>query len=181
MAQHGTAWDGSCSVLPSLAKPPTQHILQPNQCTPRVVPFTPIPLPRYEKAQKPLSSYEADINEFLNKQDEVAHEETTTNVKFLFIDCGPLKQALSSHCDLWRTKLTGLLNRQAGAELRALHDTFKSGLEALAAAPGDLAALAEAVALHTKLADDRARIQARFEPLRWVLLARTPHVRAPGV
>ena len=48
----------------------------------------------YEKAQKPLSSYEADVNEFLNKQDEVAHEESTANVKFLFIDCGPLKQAL---------------------------------------------------------------------------------------
>lgn len=80
---------------------------------------------RYEKAQKPLSSYEADINEFLNKQDEVAHEETTANVKFLFIDCGPLKQALSNHCDLWRTKLTGLLNKQAAAELRALHDTFR--------------------------------------------------------
>jgi hypothetical protein len=31
----------------------------------------PLPSNRYEKAQKPLSSYEADINEFVNKQDEV--------------------------------------------------------------------------------------------------------------
>lgn len=55
----------------------------------------------------------------------MAHEETTANVKFLFIDCGPLKQALSSHCDLWRGKLAGLLNKQAAAELKALHDTFR--------------------------------------------------------
>jgi dynein heavy chain len=121
---------------------------------------------RYEKAQKPLSSYETDINEFANKQDEVAHEETTANVKFLFIDCGPLKQALSSHCDLWRSKLTGLLNKQAAAELRALHETFKAGLEALAPMPDDLQALAEAVALHSRLADDRGRLRGRFEPLR---------------
>jgi len=131
-------------------------------------PFNPHPPPprSYEKAQKPLSSYEADVAEFLNKQDEVAHEETTANVNFLFIDCGPLKQALSAHCDLWRGKLTGLLNKQAAAELRALHETFRSGLEALAAAPADLQALAEAVALHQKLVEDRGRLEGRFEPLR---------------
>lgn len=60
----------------------------------RSTPFLVPPYSRYEKAQKPLSTYEADINEFINKQDEVAHEESTANVKFLFIDCGPLKQAL---------------------------------------------------------------------------------------
>lgn len=44
----------------------------------------------------------------------------------------------SNHCDLWRAKLTGLLARQAGAELKALHDTFASGLEALVPVPADL-------------------------------------------
>jgi hypothetical protein len=102
----------------------------------------------------------------MNKQDEVDHEESTANVKFLFIDCGPLKQALSSHCDLWQTKLSGLLARQAGAELRALHETFRAGLEALAEPPEDLAALAEAVGLHARLSEDRGRLAARFEPLR---------------
>jgi hypothetical protein len=154
------------------AQPATPPHPAPAPRPPPPAPRPPPPAPRppppnsYEKAQKPLSSYEADINEFANKQDEVAHEETTANVKFLFIDCGPLKQALSSHCDLWRAKLTGLLNKQAAAELHALHETFRAGLEALAPAPGDLHALAEAVALHAELMEDRSRLAGRFEPLR---------------
>lgn len=58
-------------------------------------------------------------------QDEIQHEETTANVKFLFIDCGPLKQTLTAHCELWKTKLTNLLNNLAAAELRSLHDYFR--------------------------------------------------------
>jgi dynein heavy chain len=66
-------------------------------------------------------------------QDEIQHEETTANVKFLFIDCGPLKQTLTAHCELWKTKLTTLLNNLAAAELRNLHDYFRYGLSALSA------------------------------------------------
>lgn len=136
---------------------------------------------RYEKANKPLSSYELDIKEYLNKevctpsvkgtggqqlasvasgfnspsmagtatitcllwgacchpgcqwgfvllchlQDEIQREETTANVKFLFVDCGPLKQMLTAHCQLWRNKLTTLLNNLAATELRSLHDHFR--------------------------------------------------------
>lgn len=58
-------------------------------------------------------------------QDEIQHEETTANVKFLFIDCGPLKQTLIAHCELWKTKLTNLLNNLAAAELRSLHENFR--------------------------------------------------------
>lgn len=59
------------------------------------------------------------------QQDEIQHEETTANIKFLFVDCGPLKQTLTAHCELWKTKLTGLLNNLAAAELRSLHEYFK--------------------------------------------------------
>jgi hypothetical protein len=47
-------------------------------------------------------------------------------------------------------------------------DELRSGLEALAAAPEDLRALGEAVALPQRLVEDRGRIEARFGPLRWV-------------
>lgn len=58
-------------------------------------------------------------------QDEIQREETTANVKFLFVDCGPLKQMLTAHCQLWRSKLTSLLNNLAATELRSLHDHFR--------------------------------------------------------
>lgn len=60
-------------------------------------------------------------------QDEIQREETTANVKFLFVDCGPLKQMLTAHCQLWRSKLTNLLNNLAATELRSLHDHFRWG------------------------------------------------------
>jgi dynein heavy chain len=52
-----------------------------------------------------------------------------------------LKQTLTAHCELWKTKLTGLLNNLAAAELRSLHDYFKcvaSSNHALAIAPAAL-------------------------------------------
>lgn len=58
-------------------------------------------------------------------QDEVQHEETTANAKFLFVDCGPLKQMLTAHCQLWKSKLTNLLNNLAATELNSLHDYFR--------------------------------------------------------
>ncbi|WIA13292.1 hypothetical protein OEZ85_006876 [Tetradesmus obliquus] len=121
---------------------------------------------RYEKAQKPLSSYEADVSEYMNKEDEIQHEETTANIKFLFVDCGPLKQTLTAHCELWKTKLTGLLNNLAAAELRSLHEYFKSNLEALSKTSQDLEQLAEAVGLHRRLVEEKGKTAARFDPLR---------------
>lgn len=53
------------------------------------------------------------------------HEETTATVRFLFVDCGPLKQMLTAHCQLWKSKLTGLLNSLAASELKSLHDYFR--------------------------------------------------------
>ena len=58
---------------------------------------------RYEKAQKPLSSFEADIHRYMQLQDEVQSEETITNMRFLRIDCGPLKQTLVSGDGGWYT------------------------------------------------------------------------------
>lgn len=180
---------------------------------------------RYERAQKPLSSYEADINEYISKQasgntgstmlaacslpwcclpasprhclrlhpvklqricwrllsnlltvppplhapplqDQVAHEESSTNARYLLIDCGPLKQTLTALCEAWRAKLTGLLNSIAARELAALHSHITTSLQALAPVPGSLEQLAEAVSLQQRLSEDSPKMVARFEPLR---------------
>ena len=44
-------------------------------------------------------------------QEEVVGEDTTTNMRFLSIDCGPLKQTLVGHSEAWVQKFTGLLNQ----------------------------------------------------------------------
>jgi dynein heavy chain len=59
-----------------------------------------------------------------------------------------------------------LLNQLAANELRALHDYFKSNIEALKQPVGNLDQLAEAVSLHKRLLEDKPKTAARFEPLR---------------
>jgi dynein heavy chain len=46
-------------------------------------------------------------------------------MRFLRIDCGPLKQTLVGHCEQWVARFTGLLSQLAAQELKALHDHFK--------------------------------------------------------
>lgn len=58
---------------------------------------------RYEKAQKPLSAFDADITKYADLSEEVLAENAAESIKFLFVDCGPLKQvapraALLEHC-----------------------------------------------------------------------------------
>jgi hypothetical protein len=52
-------------------------------------------------------------------------EDSTTNMRFLRIDCGPLKQTLVGHCEQWVARFTGLLSQLAAQELKSLHDHFK--------------------------------------------------------
>ncbi|KAG1668463.1 hypothetical protein FOA52_005236 [Chlamydomonas sp. UWO 241] len=121
---------------------------------------------RYEKAMKPLSAFEIDIQRYLQLQDEVQGEDTTTTMRFLRIDCGPLKQTLVGHCEAWVAKFTGLLGSLAAAELASLHGYFKANRDALTVVPASLDQLAEVVNLHKRLVDERKATEARFEPLR---------------
>lgn len=41
------------------------------------------------------------------------NEETTTTLRFLKVDCAPLKQALGGHCAEWQRKFFTLLNTTA--------------------------------------------------------------------
>ena len=47
---------------------------------------------RYEKAQKPLAAFEADILRYADLMEEIAAENAGESVRFLAVDCGPLKQ-----------------------------------------------------------------------------------------
>lgn len=56
----------------------------------------------------------------------------------------------------------------------------RSGLETLAKTPQDLEQLAEAVASHKKLVDNKARIVGRFEPLRCAIRLIVDTLLLPG-
>ena len=57
----------------------------------------PLTCRRYEKAQKPLSAFDADISKYADLSEEVLAENAAESIKFLFVDCGPLKQVSSTH------------------------------------------------------------------------------------
>lgn len=120
---------------------------------------------RYEKARKPLSAFDADITKYLELQDEVLTEDTTTNMRFLHVDCAPLKHSLVTHCEGWVAKFTGLLNSIAAAELKDLHEYFMRNTRALQRTPGNLDQLAESVNLQRRLVAEKEATEARFEPL----------------
>lgn len=131
---------------------------------------------RYEKAQKALASFEADVQRYINLEEEVLGEDSTTNMRFLRIDCGPLKQMLVGHCEQWVQKFTGLLNQLAAQELSALHDHFQQNAAALAVVPLNMDQLAEVVNLHRRLADEKKKTEMRFEPLRYACaISQWPH------
>jgi dynein heavy chain len=120
---------------------------------------------RYARARKPLSSFEADLAEYSSREDEVAHEASTANVRFLFVDCAPLKHTLTGHCMAWRSKLLGLLASKASTELAAVRDGLAAGAAALASP-----SLPELEGAHKRLLDERVDTLARLELIRCALL-----------
>lgn len=49
---------------------------------------------RYEKAQKPVAAFEADIRRHRDIIDDVMSESASEAIKFLHVDCAPLKQVI---------------------------------------------------------------------------------------
>ncbi|KAK9846646.1 hypothetical protein WJX81_008333 [Elliptochloris bilobata] len=121
---------------------------------------------RYEKAQKPLAAFESDITRYADLAEEIIAENTGEAVRFLFVDCGPLKQTLNGHCEAWSSKFSGLLQTKAARELAELHSHFQTSNAALKRVPADLSQLSEDIALHKSLAVELPLLHARFEPLR---------------
>lgn len=93
-------------------------------------------------------------------------------MKFLRIDCMPLKQVLLGHCEGWVQRFTDLLSRTSHQELEAILADISSASAKLAKAPATLDQLADAVSLLQQLRDERAATEERFGPLedRYALL-----------
>lgn len=56
------------------------------------LPFHSLARRRYERANKPAAVFEADVQRFRDLSEEVLSEESLSSMRFLRLDCGPLKQ-----------------------------------------------------------------------------------------
>ncbi|EFJ08553.1 hypothetical protein SELMODRAFT_185288 [Selaginella moellendorffii] len=120
---------------------------------------------RYERAKKPLSAFESDIVKYRDLQEDVQGEEGITNLRFLRIDCGPLKQAIISHCVAWVSKFTTLLNTIAKTELESIYAYMEKNKQQLKRKPETLDQLTETVNEWRAVVDERSAMEAKFTPI----------------
>ncbi|KAK9814943.1 hypothetical protein WJX73_002724 [Symbiochloris irregularis] len=120
---------------------------------------------RYEKANKPASTFRQDIEKYNRLAEEILAESAFENVRFLSIDAHPLQKALVAHCRAWTSQLLGLLHSTGQRELTALHKHMASQTEAMHSSITDMHTLADALALQQRLAADSEAFQGRFGPL----------------
>ncbi|GAB4820450.1 hypothetical protein N2152v2_007496 [Parachlorella kessleri] len=110
---------------------------------------------RYERACKPVSAFATDIQKFKDLSEEVLAEEAAASMRFLRLDCGPLKQVLAAHCEAWISKFQGLLHTLAQRQLTNLHEIV---LEQQAGGP-------QAAAMVTRLQVDLAQCKEKYATL----------------
>lgn len=120
---------------------------------------------KYAKSKRSLQQYEAEIVRYKEQQNEIEKEDATYAVMFIKIDCTLIKKALVDHCVQWQNKLTGLLNQNALADLRALHDMFQHNTRKLLVHPSGLDHLSENIGCLKELVKELPKIEEQFEPL----------------
>lgn len=120
---------------------------------------------RFANLNRPLSSFENEINKYRDLKSDIENEETTTVIEFFRVESGPLKHALVTHCTQWEAKFTQLLNTIAIKELNSLYEYFASNSVKLKRVPKDLKQLGESIALVDATQKEEEKIKSRFEPL----------------
>ena len=120
---------------------------------------------RYAKADRPLSQYRIDIERYRDQQHQIQNDDISNTINFIKIDTQRLKTSLVDHCTQWVSKLTGLLNQNAAAELQALRSMIINHTETLTKQPANLDELGDSLNLLRQLQQDTDQIEARFAPL----------------
>ena len=103
-------------------------------------------------------------------EEDILHEESTYNVKFISVDCCDLKKLLVGHCREWQSKLTNLLQKKAETELNDILKFFSLNLVKMQAVPQNLEALGHQIQLNADLAEQSEAIPLRFGPLQKMLM-----------
>ncbi|KAK7909360.1 hypothetical protein WMY93_014044 [Mugilogobius chulae] len=112
--------------------------------------------------ESPPGTFDKDINGYKEKASIVQQEETVVIVRFVVLDCSPLKSALVQHCNEWQTKFTRLLSDIASSRLQELHESLHNDAKRLKLVPQTLEELSESLKLLDSLKKDLPNIDARI-------------------
>ncbi|XP_027143976.1 dynein heavy chain 2, axonemal isoform X2 [Larimichthys crocea] len=117
---------------------------------------------RYQRLNPPVTSFDADIHRYTEKANSVEQEETVLNIRFVMLDCSPLKSSLVQHCSEWQTKFTQLLSHIASTRLKELHASLQDSTDRLRQPPQTLLELDESLKLLDTLRGDLAKTEAQI-------------------
>ncbi|XP_042256267.1 dynein axonemal heavy chain 2 [Thunnus maccoyii] len=117
---------------------------------------------RYQRLNPPVTSFDADIHRYTEKANNVQQEETVVNIRFVMLDCTPLKSSLVQHCSEWQTKFTQLLRHIASNRLKELHASLQDSANRLRRPPQTLVELSESVKLLETLQGDLSKTEAQI-------------------
>ncbi|XP_062301425.1 dynein axonemal heavy chain 2 [Scomber scombrus] len=117
---------------------------------------------RYQRLNPPVTSFDADIHRYTEKANSVQQEETVVNIRFVMLDCSPLKSSLVQHCSDWQTKFTQLLSLMASNRLKELHASLQDHANRLRQPPQTLSELGESLKLLQTLQGDLSKTEAQI-------------------
>uniref|UniRef100_A0A672FP66 Dynein axonemal heavy chain 2 n=1 Tax=Salarias fasciatus TaxID=181472 RepID=A0A672FP66_SALFA len=117
---------------------------------------------RYRRLNPSVSSFDADIHRYTEEADSVQQEESVFTVRFVVLDCSPLKSSLVQHCNEWQTKLTQLLSHMASTRLQELHTSLQDSAKRLKQPPQTLLELSESLKLLESLQGSSAKTEAQI-------------------
>uniref|UniRef100_A0A3Q3RVK4 Dynein axonemal heavy chain 2 n=1 Tax=Mastacembelus armatus TaxID=205130 RepID=A0A3Q3RVK4_9TELE len=117
---------------------------------------------RYERLNPPVSTFDADIHRYTEKASSIQQEETVSNIRFLMLDCSPLKSSLVQHCSEWQTKFTELLRHMSSTRLNELHAFLQDNANRLRQPPQTLAELGDSLKLLETLQGNLTKTEAQI-------------------
>ncbi|CAN9505279.1 unnamed protein product [Ophioblennius macclurei] len=117
---------------------------------------------RYRKLNLSVSSFDADIHRYTEEADSVQQEESVFVIRFIILDCSPLKSCLVQHCHEWQAKLTQLLSDMASTRLRDLHKSLQDNAKKLTDPPKTLVELGDSLKLLESLQANSAKTEAQI-------------------
>eukprot|EP01028_Stygiella_incarcerata_P006524 TRINITY_DN2668_c0_g1_i2.p1 TRINITY_DN2668_c0_g1~~TRINITY_DN2668_c0_g1_i2.p1 ORF type:complete len:4588 (-),score=1267.00 TRINITY_DN2668_c0_g1_i2:3353-17116(-) len=119
---------------------------------------------RFASRNPPLSAFEENINQRRQMRRRI-ETMNTINIKFLRLECGPIKQELTTLCIQFEQKMLELLNSIALKELDAIYAHFSINSQKLAQPPKDLKELGSSIELLESVMKEQDKLKSRFEPL----------------
>ncbi|KAK1890151.1 Dynein heavy chain 2 axonemal, partial [Dissostichus eleginoides] len=108
------------------------------------------------------SNLQSYLKTYTEKANSVQQEETVLTIRFVMLDCSPLKSSLAQLCSQWQTKFTQLLSHMASTRLKELHGSMQDNANRLKKPPQTLAELSGNLKLLETLQGNLAKTEAQI-------------------